>query len=222
VQAMTRKIHFDPTLYVIADAAVLRREDAVRLLEGAIAGGASAVQIRAKNLTDREFVAFAGELLLVARARAIPVIVNDRVDIAMAIRADGVHLGADDIPVPDARRLLGGNAIIGVTAHSLDEVGAAADLDVDYVGFGSVYPSPSKVVGVIQGTDGVRRARKLTRLPIVAIGGITAERAEEVIAAGADGVAVISGVWHSEDPKARARQYIEAIARARAKDGGRR
>jgi thiamine-phosphate pyrophosphorylase len=212
---MTPRPQFDPTLYAIADATVLRSRDAPGLLAKAIAGGVTAVQIRAKELTDEEFRSFASELVAVTRRHKIPAIVNDRVEATLSLQADGVHLGSEDKPVPDARRLLGERAIIGVTAHSLDEVVAAGDLGIDYLGFGSIFPSPSKAVDTIQGVDGVRRARELTRLPIVAIGGITVERTAEVIEAGADGVAVISGLWGAEDPGSRAKEYIDAIARGR-------
>jgi len=216
-QVMTPTMSFDPTLYAIADAGVLSAADAPEVLAKAIAGGVTAVQIRAKELTDDEFVGFASELIAVARSNKISAIVNDRVEAAVSLNADGVHLGAEDVPVRDAHRVLGKDAIIGVTAHSLEEVANAEALGADYVGFGSIYPSPSKVVEAIQGIDGVRKARELTRLPIVAIGGITVERAADVISAGADGVAVISGLWGAEDPEPRAREYRAAIARGRQK-----
>jgi thiamine-phosphate pyrophosphorylase len=212
---MKASIRFDPTLYAIADAGVLSAADAPGVLVKAIAGGVTAVQIRAKELTDDEFVGFASELIAVAHSHEIPAIINDRVEAAVSLKADGVHLGAEDMNVPDARRVLGEGSIIGATAHGLEEVAKAEALGADYVGFGSIYPSPSKVVEAIQGIDGVRKARELTRLSIVAIGGITVERAADVIAAGADGVAVISGLWGAEDPESRAREYRAAIARGR-------
>ena len=210
-------MRFDPTLYAIADAGVLSTADAPEILAKAIAGGVTAVQIRAKELTDEEFIGFASGLIAVARSEKIPAIINDRVEAAISLNADGVHLGAGDMPVHDARRLMGEDAIIGVTAHSFDEVANAEALGADYVGFGSVFPSPSKVVDAIQGMDGVRKARELTRLPIVAIGGITVARTADVIAAGANGVAVISGLWGAEEPESRAREYRAAIARGKAR-----
>jgi thiamine-phosphate diphosphorylase len=216
---MTTRPPFDPTLYAIADAAVLSPKAAAESLDRAIAGGVTAVQIRSKELTDSAFLSFASKFLAIARQRAIPVIINDRVEAAIELKADGVHLGAKDMAVPDARHLLGEGAIIGVTAHSLKEVDEASTLGVEYIGFGSIYPSPSKAVEAIQGVDGVSKARELTRLPIVAIGGITVERADDVVAAGADGVAVISGLWSAADPESRAREYIAAIERGRARRG---
>jgi thiamine-phosphate pyrophosphorylase len=145
----------------------------------------------------------------------VKVIINDRVAIVSAVAADGVHLGSQDMAVSTARALLGAEALIGSTAHSMDEIREAETSGADYVGFGSIYSSTTKKVDEIQGTEGIRAARRLTTLPLVAIGGITVERAGDVIAAGADGVAVISGLWSADDVEARARQYRAAIESAR-------
>jgi len=208
---MTRKKTFDPTLYAIADSSVMTDLSAPALVERAIAGGVTAVQIRAKDLAEDEFVDFVRAVMEVTSELGVAAIVNDRADLALRLGADGAHVGAGDIPISKARRMLGADAVVGATAHSLDEVRAATEAGATYIGFGSVYHSPTKKVPSVQGLDGVREARKATRLPLVAIGGITVERAREVVAAGADGVAVISGLWSAEDVAARAREYIEAI-----------
>jgi thiamine-phosphate diphosphorylase len=206
---------FDPTLYAIADASVMSAEAAPRLLESALKGGVTAVQVRAKELGDSEFVEFGRAVVAAACRYGVPVIVNDRVALVSRLGAAGVHLGARDMAASTARSLLGVDALIGTTAHSKEEIRAADVSGADYVGFGSIFPSPTKKVEAIQGLEGVGKARKLTSLPIVAIGGITAGRAAEVIAAGADGVAVISGLWSAKDVEARAREYIAAIECAR-------
>lgn len=212
---MKHDIRFDPSLYAIADASVLPLESVRALLASAISGGVTAVQVRAKKLEDADLLDFASAIVEVASRAGIPVIVNDRVDVALAVGASGVHLGAGDFPPAVARSVLGERSMLGATAHSRDEVAAACAAGADYIGFGSIYRSPSKDVGVVQGLAGLREARRLTDLPLVAIGGITVERAAEVIAAGADGVAVISGLWSSEDPEAGARDYRRAIERGR-------
>lgn len=210
---MTSDKRFDPTLYAIADGSIMSVRSGPELVRRAIAGGVTVVQVRAKNLSYAEFLAFAGAIIAAAAPANAPVIVNDNVEIALAAQAGGVHLGAEDSPVLEARRVLGDAALIGATAHSMQEVRVAADAGADYIGFGAIYPSPSKRVDVIQGLDGIRKARALTELPLVAIGGITVERAAEVIGAGADGVAVISGLWSADDVESRAREYRAAIRR---------
>lgn len=214
---MKQQSRFDPTLYAIADSSVLTVEQAPALVERAIAGGVTAVQVRAKDLDDSLFVKFALAVTGVAAREGVKVIINDRVALVSAVEADGVHLGSLDMAVSTARALLGAEALIGTTAHNMDEIREAEMSDADYVGFGSIYPSPTKKVEEIQGTEGIRAARQLTTLPMVAIGGITVERAADVIAAGADGIAVISGLWSAEDVEARARRYRAAIDSARGR-----
>jgi thiamine-phosphate pyrophosphorylase len=210
---------FDPSLYAIADVSATPPASVRSLVKRAISGGVTAVQVRAKKLEDDEFLEFASAIAEVAAETGVPVIVNDRLDVALAVRASGVHLGAGDFPVRVARRVLGEEYIIGATAHSRGEIEEAVAAGADYIGFGTIYPSPSKDVGVVQGLDGLREARGLTSLPLVAIGGITVGRTAGVIAAGADGVAVISGLWSSEDPGARAREYAAAVERGRRDRG---
>ena len=214
---MSPNRRFDPTLYAIADASVMTPSAAPSLVESALAGGVTAVQVRAKELSGPEFLAFARGIVEVAKRRGVAVIVNDRVDLVEALAADGVHLGVGDMPVAAARALLGESALIGTTAHDMEELCAAEASGADYVGFGSIFPSPTKEVVVIQGVEEVVKARKLTRLPMVAIGGITVERTTDVIAAGADGVAVISGLWSATDVESRAREFRSAVRRGRAR-----
>jgi thiamine-phosphate pyrophosphorylase len=213
---MSSRPPFDPSLYAIADACATPPASVRSLLESAVSGGVTAVQVRAKKLSGADFLKFASAVVEVAAAAGVAVIINDRVDVALAVRASGVHLGDGDFPVGAAREVLGGGYVIGATAHSRGEIAEADEAGADYIGFGAVYPSPSKDVGVVQGLEGLREARRLTSLPLVAIGGITVERTAGVIAAGADGVAVISGLWSSDDPGARAREYAAAVERGRA------
>lgn len=210
---MTFTKNFDLTLYAIADASIMSIQSAPSLVENAIAGGVTAFQIRAKNLSHSEFLLFAEAVLAATSPHDVRVIINDDVEIALATEADGVHLGADDVPIAEARRTLGDLALIGATAHSMKELKAAAKAGADYIGFGSIYPSPSKKVEAIQGPAGIRKARAVTSLPLIAIGGITVGRAAEVIGAGADGVAVISGLWSAGDVESRAREYRAEINR---------
>ena len=159
--------------------------------------GMTLVQLREKNLSPDEFYREAEQAMLVARHHGIKTIINDRVDIALALRADGVHLGQDDLPVEAARRLLGENVIIGYSTHNLAQARQAAHLLIDYLAIGPVFPTSTKdssnpAVG-LAGLSAVRQA--VPEIPIVAIGGINAANREAVIATGADAVAIISDLW---------------------------
>lgn len=159
--------------------------------------GMTLVQLREKNLSPDEFYREAEQAMLVARHHGIKIIINDRVDIALAVKADGVHLGQDDLPVEAARRLLGENVIIGYSTHNLAQAQQATRLPIDYLAFGPVFPTSTKdslnpEVG-LAGLSAVRRA--VLETPIVAIGGINAANREAVIATGADAVAIISDLW---------------------------
>jgi thiamine-phosphate pyrophosphorylase len=158
------------------------------------AGGATLIQLREKHLSPREFYSAAKEALDVARERKVRLIINDRVDIALALGADGVHLGQDDLPPAAARRLLGERAIIGFSTHSVEQARRAASLPVDYLAIGPIFRTSSKEnPDAVVGLEGLRRVRRAAgSVPLVAIGGITLETAPEVIAAGADAIAVIS------------------------------
>jgi len=161
-----------------------------------LAGGARLIQLRDKEASARELLDQARACVKLTREAGAKLIINDRVDVALTVGADGVHLGQDDLSVEDAREILGEDKIIGVSTHSMDQFRAALETSASYIAIGPVYPTktkenPAPVVGV----ELVREARRLTDRPLVAIGGITAERAPEVIAAGADSVAVISALY---------------------------
>ena len=182
-----------PKLYPITDvrlSGLSHAEQVSRLSEG----GASFIQLREKHLSPREFYQAAAAALAVARMRNVKLIINDRVDIALALGADGVHLGQDDLPPPAARELLGEQAIIGFSTHSIEQAKIAARLPVDYIAIGPIFNTSSKEnPDPLVGLDGLRRVSEVVApLPLVAIGGITLETAHEVIAAGADSIASIS------------------------------
>jgi thiamine-phosphate pyrophosphorylase len=182
-----------PKLYPITDARLsgLSHAEQVRRLS---AGGATLIQLREKHLAAREFYSEAEEALRVARSLGVRVIINDRVDIALALSADGVHLGQDDLPPEAARALLGERAIIGFSTHSLEQAKKAAHLPVDYLAIGPIFETSSKEnPDPVVGLDGLRRVRQaIGEIPLVAIGGIRLENVRETLKAGADSVAVIS------------------------------
>jgi thiamine-phosphate pyrophosphorylase len=191
---MTLKIAL-PRVYPITDttlSGLSHAEQLKRLIEG----GATFVQLRDKNSSPADFYTQARAALEIGRQNGIRIIINDRVDIAAALGADGVHLGQDDLPPEAARKSLGDNAIIGFSTHNVDQARKAVGLPIDYLAIGPIFDTGTKSdTEPIVGLDGIREIRPiLGKLPLVAIGGITAENAHEVLAAGADSVAVISAI----------------------------
>ena len=184
-----------PRLYPITDvllSGLSHAEQVVRLSDG----GATLIQLREKNLTPDEFQRQATEALREARKRGIRIIINDRVDLALALKSDGVHLGQHDLPPEAARRILGDGAIIGFSTHNVEQARHAAKLPVDYLAIGPIFLTSSKVQAdpVVGLTKLGEVRRSIGEIPLIAIGGITAENAVQVLAAGADAVAVISAV----------------------------
>jgi len=202
-------------LYIILDPHVVRRLSLVDALKEAAAGGATLFQYRNKTSAGRELYHEAEELRQAARDVGATFIVNDRCDVALAVGADGVHLGQRDLPLPLAKGLMSPDQLIGVSTHTLDHVREATVGGADYVGFGPIFPTASKadhepVVGV----EGLRQARTLTPLPMFAIGGVTVASIEGLIQAGADGMAVMSAIWAAPDIATTVHVFIETMARA--------
>jgi thiamine-phosphate pyrophosphorylase len=184
-----------PKLYAITDRqwSNSTHEEIVRMM---LDGGARLIQLRDKEAIGRELLDQAMACIRLTRKAGATLIINDRVDVALTAGADGVHLGQEDLSVAEAREILGRDKIIGVSTHSIDQFRAALESSADYIVVGPVYPTMTKAnPDPVVGLDLVREARKLTDRPLVAIGGINHERAPEVIAAGADCVAVISALY---------------------------
>jgi thiamine-phosphate pyrophosphorylase len=184
-----------PRLYPITDARLSDLSHAEQVLR-LTRGGARLIQLREKRLAALGFFREAEAALRVARAGGAHLIINDRVDIALALGADGVHLGQDDLPPEAARRILGARAIIGFSTHNLEQARLAARLPIDYLAIGPIFPTLSKEnPDPTVGLDGLRRVREaVPSLPLVAIGGITVENAPDTVAAGADSLAVIGAL----------------------------
>jgi thiamine-phosphate pyrophosphorylase len=205
-----------PSLYPITDARLsgLSHAEQVRRLS---AGGARLVQLREKHLTPAAIYRQAEEALSLARSAGLRLIINDRADLALALGADGVHLGQDDLPPEAARRLLGEAAIIGFSTHNTEQAVRAARLPLDYIAIGPIFATSSKEKpDPVVGLDGLRRVRERTGdLPLVAIGGITLENAREVLAAGADSVAVIGALLsRPEQITSRTRAFLDHLGEA--------
>ncbi|MCE1236367.1 MAG: thiamine phosphate synthase [Hyphomicrobiales bacterium] len=218
----------DIRCYAILDPEHCRGRDLATLARAAVAGGATILQLRDKRGTTRDMVERARAVVAALAGSGVPVLVNDRVDVALAAGAAGVHVGQDDMTPIDARRLLGGRAIIGLTVKTEDQALAIPIEVVDYVCIGGVFATVSKHnVDPPVGLDGLariaHRARTLRAdLPVGAIAGIRADNAGEVIAAGADGVAVISEIFMAEDPRAATAGLRAAVEKTLAARGGTR
>lgn len=206
-------------LYVILDRQAAAGRDLRALAEAALAGGARWVQLREKEWTSRALLPLAEGLRRQVEAAGGVFIVNDRLDVALAVGADGLHVGQEDLPAPVARRLLPGR-LLGVSSHSPEQAFQAQADGADYVAIGSVFPTATKAVFELVGLEAIRRARPLISVPLVAIGGITLENARSVIEAGADGVAAISAIAAAEDPREATAAFLAEIRAARRTPGG--
>jgi len=200
--------------HVLTDTCLQNRFSHVELAELAIAGGADTIQFRQKEGATRMMIRAAEQMQDLCKKAGVTFIINDRVDVAVASHADGVHLGQDDFPIPLARRLLGEEAIIGGSAGSMEEARKCLLEGADYVGFGPVYPTTSKEdAGPAAGLSLLKQIVETIPLPIIAIGGITADNTPPVIKTGVHGIAVISAVCCQKDPRDAAkclRRLLEA------------
>jgi thiamine-phosphate pyrophosphorylase len=191
-----------------------RRSEAIAA--AALEAGVGVLQVREKEGSARRALEIARVLRAETRRRGALLLVNDRADIALAVGADGVHVGQGDLPVNEVRRLLGPDALIGLSITAPEQLWAPDVLDADYLGVGAVFPTDAKPDAILTGLELLAAARAATERPIVAIGGITAERVPAVLRAGADVVAVIMAVTLASDPTAAARELLAAIAAERA------
>lgn len=207
-----------PQLYIILDRSVAGGRDLDAILAAVLAGGAEMIQLREKTWSSGTLFPVAQRLRARCRAAGVPFIVNDRVDLALAVDADGVHLGQDDLPPGAARPLLKPGMILGLSTHSVEQAKAAQAAGADYIAVGSMFPTATKPEFQLVGPALARQVRRVVHVPLIGIGGITPDNVGDVIAAGVDGVAVISAVCGSSDPAAAARRFVAAIVAAR---GGR-
>ncbi|MBI1992465.1 MAG: thiamine phosphate synthase [Candidatus Omnitrophica bacterium] len=195
----------DWLLYVIVDRTAAGTRNLADLTAAAIRGGADVIQLRDKTASTPQLIEEAAALLPLTRSAGIPLIINDRVEVLRAVGADGVHLGQDDLPIAEARRLLGSERLIGQSTHSLEQALAAEAAGADYIGFGPIFPTPTKPDYASVGTALIGTVAKQVRLPLVCIGGIDRTTIGHVLEAGARCVAVVRAVCRAEDPEAATR-----------------
>jgi thiamine-phosphate diphosphorylase len=199
-------------LYAILDRSVAQGRDLPDLLDAVLAGGCRLVQLREKTMPLDELLPLARRFARRCREAGALLIVNDRADLALAADADGLHVGQDDLPARQARGLLRPNMILGVSTHDPEQARRAVADGADYVAVGSIFPTTTKAGFQLVGPELIRRVRPEVPIPLVAIGGITAENAAAVLGAGADAVAVISALCAAPDPEAATRAFLARIA----------
>jgi thiamine-phosphate pyrophosphorylase len=202
----------DLSVYLITDRGLCLGRDLIEVVGEAMAGGATMVQLREKHCGSREFVEVGRALKKLLAPAGVPLIVNDRVDVALAMDADGVHVGQSDIHPVDVRRLIGPDKILGLSIENEDHMRDAEGLPVDYYGVGPVYATSTKPdAPAPMGLDGFTRLRGMTSLPVVAIGGMDASNTAAAIAAGAQGVSVVSAICSADSPRDAARAIKQAV-----------
>ena len=210
------KIPFDLSLYLVTDRPLSGGRDMAWIVREAAAGGVTMVQLREKECSTAEFIALARELKRALSPLGIPLIINDRVDVALAVDADGVHIGQSDMPYETARQLLGPDKIIGLSVETMEEVIAANALDVDYIGISPVYATPTKTDTLAPfGLEGIEEVMRLSRHRCVAIGGMNRDTIGEVIARGVEGVAVVSAIVAADSPREVSEELAAIIRRNR-------
>jgi len=200
-------------LYLVTDQQALRGRSLTDVVKQAVQGGVTCVQLREKTASTRDFVALALALQRLLKPLGVPLVINDRIDVALACGAQGVHLGQSDMPVVLARQLLPPEVFIGLSVENLDDVRRAAGQPVDHLGVSPVFATPTKTdTAPPWGLSGLQQVRGMTGLPLVAIGGIHLGNAAAVLQAGADGLAVVSALCSADDPRAAAQAFRALFA----------
>jgi thiamine-phosphate pyrophosphorylase len=207
--------NFDGSLYLVIERSMIQKPFEDFLIE-ALQGGVTAVQLREKSGSTRDYIELAKRTLKILKPFQVSLLINDRVDVALAAQAHGVHLGQDDFPFSEARQILGKESIIGVTIESEEQVPALENEDIDYWGVSSVFPTETKKdISHVWGLEGLTRLRQKTSRTLIAIGGITIGNSQQVLQSGADGIAVVSAICRSEDPYKAAHDLSQTLRLAR-------
>ena len=198
-------------LYLVTDTNICPREKLLSVTESAIKGGVTLVQLREKDISTREFFDEASELKKLCKHYDVPLLINDRIDIALAVDADGIHIGQSDMPLKVSRRILGSNKIIGLSAGNVNQAVEALNDGADYLGVGAVFPTSTKKDASNVGIDMLKQVRKSVDIPIVGIGGINPENISQLYGSGIEGVAVVSCIMGSENPYAVSKQLSQMV-----------
>lgn len=203
---------FDPSLYLVTDSANYTEDEFLSRVEAALQGGVTLLQIREKNKTTREYMELAKKVHAISKKYQVPLIIDDRVDVALAIDAEGVHVGASDLPVSIARKLMGENKIVGATAKTVPWATEAYEQGADYLGVGAIFPTTTKVITVLTSTDTLRDICNTVPIPANAIGGLNKDNIDVLEGIPVAGICVVTAIMKADDPKQAA---MELKARAR-------
>ena len=206
-----KKQEIDYTLYLCTDRDLMSTDTIEEAVEQAVKGGCTVVQLREKDCSSLEFYETALRVKKITDQYKIPLIINDRVDIALAVNADGVHVGQDDLPAASVRRILGGDKVIGVSAGSVREAVKAREDGADYLGVGAMHATSTKTDADVTTVDELKKIREMVDLPIVAIGGMNKQTLPELKGTGVDGIAVVSAVIAADDIERAASELSEAV-----------
>lgn len=198
-------------MYFITDSSGFEEEEFLRRVEAALDGGATMLQLREKERSTREYLSLAKKVHAVSQRYGVPLIIDDRVDVALAADAEGVHLGQSDMPVDIARRIFGGNRIIGATAKTVEQAETAVRLGADYLGVGAIYPTTTKVKTVLTSTDTLDKICKAVDIPVNAIGGLNCGNIDILRGIGISGICAVSAIMKADNPK-RAAAELKAAA----------
>ena len=203
---------FDPTLYLVTDRVLSKGRPVEYIVEQAVKGGVTMVQLREKDCSTLEFINLAVLLKKLLASYGVPLIINDRLDVALASDADGLHIGQQDMPYAIARNLIGKDKIIGLSVENVDQAKEANRFDVDYIGLSPVFVTGTKpeLVNAL-GLKGIRRIASISKHCMVAIGGVHSGNAAAILKAGANGLAVVSAIVTADDPMMAAREIRQAI-----------
>lgn len=201
----------DTTLYLVTDSTGLTEQEFLSRTEQALQGGVTLLQIREKERSTREYIHLAAQVHELAKRYNVPLLVDDRVDVALAVDAEGVHVGQTDMPVDIARRLLGPDKIVGATAKTVPQALEAWQQGADYLGVGAIYPTTTKVVTVITSTETLADICAAVPIPVNAIGGLNRDNLGVLKGTGIRGICVVSAIMKAADPKAAAQQLREAF-----------
>ena len=197
---------FDSSLYFITDSTNYTEEEFLYRVEQALKGGATLIQLREKNKSTGEYIQLAEKVHTVAKRYNVPLIIDDRVDVALAIDAEGVHVGAEDMPVATARRLMGDDKIVGATAKTVPWAKEAYEQGADYLGVGAIYPTTTKVKTVLTSTDTLRDICSAVPIPVNAIGGLNKDNIDVLAGIPIAGICVVSAIMKADDPKTAAEE----------------
>lgn len=198
-------------LYFITDSTGFTEEEFLRRIEEALKGGVTLVQLREKNKTTREYIETAEKVHSLTKRYNVPLIIDDRIDVALAVNAEGVHLGLTDMPIRRARELLGEDAIIGATAKTVERAMEAEKEGADYLGVGAIYPTTTKVVTVLTPVSTLDAICRSVSIPVNSIGGLNKDNIDVFKGIGISGICIVSAVMKAEDPKEAAEELMEKV-----------